>query len=445
MARTYYIDPRAGDDSRGGLEESQAIRTYERLSLSPGDTVLFRRGSVIRGVLHTCDGETGSPITYGAYGDGPAPTFLGSASASDASKWTREQPNLWRFEGEFPSEVCNLIFNGGESCGNLRWSLADLKQQGEWYFTGIGVCSEDKWAAGRGDVLYLFSESNPGEYYSDIECALWGQRKMVSGRRNIVLQDLAFRYSGVHGYQDVRVEKITIRRCEFRFIGGAVWSRPLRIRFGNAVEMWDGATDVTIEDCIFDNIYDSGVTHQGSDASDTPRRVYFRNNLFIDNGMAAYEWRGPAASDIYFEHNTCIHAGGGFSMQGETPPRQSEIYPQPMGHHVFIWRLDKPEELGPIYIRDNIFYEAPYGAAIYSIIDPVEEKKFVIDRNCYYQTTNDLLARIAGRNFRPAEFREYQAAGFDAQSLFADPKFVDAKHADYRLAPTSPCKGMGRK
>jgi hypothetical protein len=53
----------------------------------------------------------------------------------------------------------------------------------------------------------------------------------------------------------------------------------------------------------------------------------------LKNGcdLAAYECREPSR-EIYFEHKTCINAGGGFSMQGETAPRRSDRYPQPGTH-----------------------------------------------------------------------------------------------------------------
>ena len=121
-----------------------------------------------------------------------------------------------------------------------------------------------------------------------------------------------------------------IRDCDFRFIGGAVWHRERRIRFGNAIEFWDGANDITVEGCLFDNIYDSGVTHQGGETRNIPERPHFRNNLFIDCGLVAYECREPSR-EVYFEHNTCFNAGSGFSMQGESPPRESDPYPQPGG------------------------------------------------------------------------------------------------------------------
>jgi aryl-alcohol dehydrogenase-like predicted oxidoreductase len=66
-------------------------------------------------------------------------------------------------------------------------------------------------------------------------------------------------------YSSIRRKSTVFRNCDFRFIGGAVWHRGQRIRFGNAIEFWDGASDNTVEGCLFDNIYDSGVTHQGGE------------------------------------------------------------------------------------------------------------------------------------------------------------------------------------
>jgi len=448
--RTYYIDPQNGKDTNSGLSEDAPLKTHAGRTFGAGDTVLFKRGSVYRGDLAGCSGSEQGHVTYGAYGTGAKPLFLGSVSASEAGRWIEEHPSVWRYTGVFSSEVCNLIFNGGESCGHLRWRVADLKHQGEWHYTAIGFHSTPTGSSPpqrlEDGVLYLYSSRNPAEYYSSIECSLWGARRLVSGQHHIIFEDLAFANSGVHGFQDCRVDHLTICRCDFRCIGGAVWSRDRRIRFGNAVECWDGARDCTVEDCVFIDIYDAGVTHQGSDTSDVPERVYFRNNFFMHCGIGAYESRGPAAREIYFESNTCVHASGEMSMQGEPPPRQSEIHPDPMGHHVFIWRMDWPDKMGPIYIRNNIFFEAPYGAAIYSIVSPEIERNLVIDNNCYWQTTGDMLVRLNGKDYRVADWLRYRKeTGQDAHSVLADPKFVNPDASDYRLQGSTPCPAAGRK
>lgn len=428
--KTYYVDSHAGDDGRDGLDASQPIRTCRNLHLLPGDTVLFKRGSVIRGGIEACDGSELGVITYGSYGTGNKPVFMGSAPVNSEEEWREERPSVWRFQGVFPSEVCNLIFDGGEGCGHLRWQLEDLKHQGEWHYTQWGQNSDknvsDKSKREAEGALYLFSSINPGLFYKSIECALWGGRKMIGGKQYIVFENLIFANSGVHGYQESHAHHITIRNCEFKFIGGAVWSKELKIRFGNAVELWDGAQDVVVERCIFSNIYDSGVTHQGSNQSDTPERIYFRNNLFMDCGMAAYECRGPSVRAVYFEHNTCINAGGGFSLQGEVPPRQSEIYPQPMGHHVFIWRMEKPIQKESVFIRNNVFYEAPLGASLYSMIDSADEQNLVIDENTYCQTAGNLLVRMSGRIYGMDQFSLYQMeTGHDKNSIAADPYIIE--------------------
>ncbi len=429
--KIFYIDPVNGDDANDGLSSLQPIKSYVNREICGGDTVLFKRGSVIRDILYTRNGTENCPVTYGAYGDGEKPVFMGSTSVGDAGLWTEEIKFIWRFTGEIKSEVCNIIFNNGEFCGNMRWELNELGQPGEWHYTGIGKSSADEKL--DNETLYIYSPINPGLAYTSIECALWGHRLMVSGQHDIIIENISFQNSGVHGYQGFHTRNIIIRNCDFRFIGGAVWSRELKIRFGNAIEYWDGACNNLVEGCYFDNIYDSGVTHQGGETRNIPEQLYFRNNFFSNFGMSAYECREPS-QQIYFEYNTCVNAGKGFSMQAETPPRQSEIYPQPMGHHVFIWRVEPGTQPGNVYIRHNIFSEAPYGAAIYSIIDPVDERLFVINDNCYWQTTGELMMRFGGKSYLTTEFSKYQKeCGQDANSVVTKPAFMNETDGDYQL------------
>ncbi|MBN2212091.1 MAG: right-handed parallel beta-helix repeat-containing protein, partial [Sedimentisphaerales bacterium] len=459
--RTYHIDPVGGDDANDGLTPLRPLKTYATREFTGGDTVLFKRGSVFRDMLHTRNGTPKAPIVYGAYGEGEKPAFLGSVAIGYADKWVEQRPGVWRYTGVIPSEACNLVFNGGESCGNLQWKIDDLRQPGDWHYTGFG-----KQYQSGGD-LYLYSPTNPGQAYKDIECVVWGQRKIVGAERYVILDNLSFRNSGVHGYQAFNAQGIVIRNCEFRFIGGAVWHQERRIRFGNAVEFWDGGSDLTVEGCLFDNIYDSGVTHQGGGTRNIPQRIYFRNNLFVDCCLAAYECREPS-QEVYFEHNTCINSGGGFGMQGKTPPRPTDPYPQPLGYHVWAWMIDPHTQPGNVYIRHNIFYKSS-GPAICLSIDAADDGKFILDHNCYWQPTaapliyygkgaQDWAAAMkkwetaggpltdggARSSYLPAEFSRYQAqCGQDVHSRIAKPLFVDAPSGDYRQRADSPCLGMG--
>ncbi len=445
--KTYYIDPTQGSDLHDGLDPTRPRQTHAALTLVGGDTVLFQRGGVIRRPLLCQCGLPDAPITYGAYGVGDKPAFYGSVPIANPADWIEQSPGLWRYTQPLADEVCNLVFNGGESCGDLRWDVADLREAGQWHYTGIGQCLDREGnrpvPAAESHSLYLSCPDNPGRFYRQIECVFFGQRKLVSGQRHIVLENLRFQYGGVHGYQDAGVGDITIRHCDFAFIGGAVWHRQQRIRFGNAIEFWDGAEDIRVEGCTFNNIYDSGITHQGGETLHIPRRLYFRDNLFVGCGMAAYECREPS-EEVYFEYNTCIDSGGGFSPQGQPPPRQSEIYPQPMGHHIFIWRIDPGTQPGTVYIRHNLFAAAPFGAMIYSIIDPADEAHFIIDHNAYRRGGGELFMRVGGKNYSPAEFALYQREQQkDQHSLLTDLAFLDAPRGNFSLPKTSSCQAMG--
>jgi hypothetical protein len=353
-----------------------------------------------------------------------------------SDKWVEERPAIWRYADPPSSEVCNLIFNKGAACGILRWQLDDLRQPGDWHYTEFGKEQ-------GGGVLYLCSPTNPGLAYKNIECALWGHRKLVGGEHHILLENLSFQNSGVHGYQEFHARRVVLRNCDFRFIGGAVWNRDRRIRFGNAVELWDGASDVTVEGCRFDNIYDTGVTHQGGGTQHIPERLFFRNNMFTNIGLVAYESREPSR-EVYFEQNTCINAGGGFSMQGETPPRKTDPYPQPVGYHVWAWMIDPGTQAGNVYIRHNILCEST-GPAVCLSIAPADAQKFILDHNCYWKTSpGRLIEWGGGRAYLPSDFARYQAeCARDQHSRIVKPKFVDAPNGDFRQRFGSPCRDAG--
>lgn len=405
---TYYVDSRAPLHTGDGLSPQTAVTSYRALTIQPGDTVLFRRGSVFRDALHSPDGTPDALIRYGAYGEGEKPAFWGSVDLSSPDGWQETAPNVWQYALPLVRETCNLIFNHGESCGVLAWNIDLLNVQGKWHDTRIGM-TRNGGCAGDGTLL-LYSVGNPGSVYQSIECAYFDTPNLlVRANRYVVFEDLAFRYGGVHGFQAANAHDIVMTRCDFAFIGGGVWNRERRIRFGNAFELWDDCHDVTMQECTCTQVYDSCVTHQGPrDVCVPGRNLRFIGNRFEKYGMGAYEARDKVTIDGLFENNVCLDAGLGFSLQDETPPRRSEIWPQPMGHHLFIWRMPKATEGGNFIVRGNTFGAAPYGAAVYSIISPEAEAQFHFSRNRYVFSPDALAMRWGGKNYTGAQFALYQ-------------------------------------
>lgn len=413
----YYIDPVGGSANAAGTSAAQPRLTHRDLNIQPGDTVLFKRGSLIRGALGNVQGTEGNPVTYGAYGEGENPAFSGSVDVSREENWEAVpgSPNVWRCLGPLTTQVCNFVFNNAFG-GALKWEREALSARGDWWDSAFGqyeVRPEEH-------TVLLYCEENPAKAFQHIECVLVVHRNLAVMGHDIVLENLTFKNNGVHGFSGTNGKNVIARNCRFEFIGGCVWSKELRIRFGNGVEFWNSAENAVIEHCVFYDIFDSGVTHQGEHGKCLPaKNLVFRNNLFVRCGMAAYEQRDVLPLDAQFVGNVCADAGRGFSHYGTELPRSSEIWPQPMGHHIFLWRIDGPTENARFALRENVFMDAPYGAAIYSIIDRAAEAQTDVDSNTYCMRERTLLNRYFGEDFN--DFAAYvRATGKDAHSLCAD-------------------------
>ncbi len=400
---TYYIDLLHGSPDAPGTCPDCARLTYRDLNLAPGDTVLFKRGTFVRDILTRKPGAKDQPITYGAYGEGENPVFCGSVDVSDPALWKETRAHVWQYQGKLSSEVCNFIYDNGRTGATLRWDEGLLSAQGDWYDTSMGTREGGSYKTEQ--KVYIWSDGNPGEVYSHIECAVWGNRWMSGNADWTVTEDLCFYGSGVHGMAG-GADNVVIRRCSFCFIGGAVWNKQLKIRFGNAIEFWDHGENILIEDCYFNNIYDSCITHQGSGKCLPAKNLVMRGNLCINYGMGAYEGRDRMSIASAFNDNLCIHAGGGFSAFGDTKPRNSEIYPQPMGHHVFMWRIPKKTDGGYLEFARNKFYNAA-GAAMFSYIAKEAEEQMDMHDNVYWTENETLFQTMSGKYYSPAQFGEY--------------------------------------
>lgn len=400
---TYYIDFLSGNDLNSGLLPNEAKKSQSAINIAAGDTVLFKRGNVFRGGLQIVAGKDDMPVRYGAYGEGNDPVFCGSVDLSSIDCWqASERENVWFCTKDIDGDAGNFLLDG-ECVATLRWSEEELCSEGDFYDSRF-VDGEQRRRNYSKQRLLLYSIGNPAARYKSVECISYGERVLGVIRSNIIVEDICFKNSGVHALAGAG-KNVTIRRCRFENIGGCAWNSDLRIRFGNGVEFWNYAENVLVEDCVFERVYDSCVTHQGGGAELLPAMNFTcKNNIFDTYGMAALELRDVVAKGFYFNNNVCKNAGCGFAMLGEKLPRSSEIWPQPMGHHVFLWRMDKATDGGCVEIQNNDFGNAPVGAAIYSIIAPDAEAQFLINNN-KYQRNDALLIRFAGENF--TDLQEY--------------------------------------
>lgn len=417
----YYVDNACGNNEGGGRSPQQAVRDYTRLSLQPGDSLLFKRGSVYHGELVLTLGQQGAPITYGAYGEGEAPVFTGGTDVSAPEDWApTPRQNVWKCLRHTHGQVGNFVFDGDPSTAALRWTAEELGRQGD-FFDDLFVqdySGRPFTLPQREGHVYLYSEGNPATVYRRI-VAVDYRPCLCTLRDHVVLDGLCFQNNSVHALAGGGGRDVTVRNCHFENIGGCVWSHALRIRLGNAVEFWDVGEDVLVEHCTFKNIFDSCVTHQGPGDKTRPAVNFtVRHCLFENYGMAAFEYRDKVPVNAVFAGNTCLNAGVGFAVADGELPRRSEIWPQPMGHHLFLWRLEQGTQGGSILVENNVFGPAPIGAAVYSVASPEAEAQVTL-RNNRYTPNATLLIRWDGRDFHDLDTYR-RACGQDEGSVYGE-------------------------
>lgn len=429
----YYIDNALGDDQNSGTKENAPKKSYQELDIKPGDKILFHCGSVYREKLVPVSGTPEAPVTYSSYGEGEQPLFTAYFDIGKPENWVETEKNLWRCTAELPNVTCNLVFDGGEKPASFCFSKENVTAQGFFYDNYIRKAKEEEWEEKQ--QLVMYSTANPGVFYQDIKWvgANWHLAEL---KPYVNYENLAFMYSGIHALSG-RGQGNLIKNCSFRFIGGARWRVKDTIRFGNAIESWMAADDIEICHCFFDNIYDSCVTHQGSSECANAVNINIHDNLFQNYGMAAYEVRDKMPVNSSFHHNICVNAGEGFSENSVNMPRSSEIWPEPMGHHLFLWRIGDGTGRERLEIKHNLFYNAKYGAAIYARISENAQKSLDIDHNIYYTENKGILNYFYNDNYTsPQEYMK--ESGHDANSKLEKPdiaavirKWKEQRENDY--------------
>ena len=345
--KTYYISSLNGNDENDGLSPESAWRTLEKINsdgtLCENDYVLFERGSLFRDRIWLKAG-----VTYSAYGKGDKPKFYGSIDASGEESWiATERENLWLYKDLIDQklDIGNITCDGGKAWGIKV--LVDLQRMRKWQgycYNGIEGFYVDEapfdintselhsleywhdWETGK---LYLyFDRGNPGRYFNEIE--LSKKMSLVGGMsKGCVVDNLCFKYTGVHGIGLGLAEDFTVQYCEFGFIGGSIQSPAPGStgRLGNAVECFGCANGYTIHDCYSYQIYDCCYTTQwqGSKNDDvTMNNIRIYNNVAELSNTGLETWLASHAlysgNKYYFRNmemfgNYNMYMGYGWSHQ----------------------------------------------------------------------------------------------------------------------------------
>jgi hypothetical protein len=187
-ATTYYVDSAGGNDSNSGLSTQAPWKTVAKVNASTlvaGDAVLFKRGGVWNEILApTSSGAAGNPISFDAYGQGPAPVLTGYLALPSTS-WTLVSGNVWKATATASSMNYALF---GTVWGNKQTAQANVLHDRDWYFAS--------------NTLYVFSTTgNPAAYYGNVAAMLlaFGQMIYLNGNSFVNVQHFKLTYFDSYG------------------------------------------------------------------------------------------------------------------------------------------------------------------------------------------------------------------------------------------------------
>lgn len=382
----YYISSLNGDDSNDGKSPSGAWKSLEKLrsyeeNLKAGDAVFFERGSVFRqeNKVYTEHWRNYgisavSGVSYGAYGTGNKPEFYGSSFNYAENIWEPESENIWKTQ--LPLQDAGIIvFDGGSSVGIKKSSLDALSNGNEFFHdTDNGI-------------LYLYcKEGSPSEIFNDIEIGC--DRQFISfrnGVNNVNIDNLSIKYVGAHavnGYENNH--HINITGCEISFVGGSYYNSNV-VRYGNAIQFWDRCYNININNCWVHQIYDAGLTFQGSHGTQYDD-IYFENNLiqycnysiefFIKDTNGQID--DGALNSIHLNNNICQFAGYGLT-------RQREAGSVNRAAHIAAWATDVGGNVTDFQIKNNIFDISAYNITrwIFASVSGI-----TVQNNSYYMNSD---------------------------------------------------------
>ena len=326
-------------------------------------------------------------------------------------------------EEAITADVGNIIFDGGAATGTKKWSVADLREEGDF------VCTE---TAPR--QVTLRCARNPAERFRSLELALTRHIIDQGGRGCVTYEDLDLRYGAAHGIGGGSTHDIVVRQCDFLFIGGGLQHRRpdgRPVRYGNAVEFWSSARDSVVEDCRLGEVYDAALTNQGSETNVQENITYRCNRIWNSEYSFEYWNRGEASHtrDIRFAYNVCVGAGRGWGHRQR---------PDQNGRHLMFY--DNRAITTNVSVRRNLFCDA--ADSLWRLHGRDWTAALDLADNGWQQAAGPLL--LWGQDAIDADaFPAFLAArGWRREMVLTDPLPGDPGAVDFHRIPAGPARDV---
>ncbi|MCI5054861.1 MAG: right-handed parallel beta-helix repeat-containing protein [Flavobacteriales bacterium] len=134
-ATTYYFST-SGDDNHSNAQAQNQNTPWASISklnaffnnISPGDSILFKRGDVFNGMIQpNVSGTNGNPIVFGAYGNGAKPVISGF---TELTSWTNQGGGIYESNTSLNVSELNMLLIDGQNQRMGRYPNYDSPNKG---------------------------------------------------------------------------------------------------------------------------------------------------------------------------------------------------------------------------------------------------------------------------------------------------------------------------
>lgn len=466
---SYYADATLGDDEGTGeigdpWEHCPGMTGWTgATTLSPGDTVKFKRGEAWRAwVGVSASGTEGNPITFTDYGTGNLPKIMGSDLVET---WSTEGGDVWSASYDDSEDQLYQVWFY-ETDGSISWGAAvadveSLAQECDFFYDSDA------------DKLYVYAASDPDSRYTKIEASIrYGTFEVKQSY--ITVENIEFLHARAYGVrfwghvgettysdqicQDCEVHHIgyfyggTYQGFGITAIGGnnkVLRNKVYQVGRTGIYAIGDGETQAgkliegnEIFNCYY-NIIDlkNGESVDQYDVTIRYNLIYMDDDAFysgVSAGHGIYVQETNHNLEIYYNiiYNTL---GAGIAISADVV--EAEVY------NNVIYGAGTDENFAGIsgfgltgtgVIKNNIVMNSHYRPL------QITSTNTTCDYNCYYQEGEypQQISYIDGNlNETLAEHRT--ETGYDTNGMNSDPLFTDPANADFTLQVTSPCINTG--
>ncbi|NOX17129.1 MAG: T9SS type A sorting domain-containing protein [Chlorobi bacterium] len=508
-AKIFYVDAANGNDASDGLSVDSPWKTVSKLNdniaqLSPGDSVLFKRGGVWTGeriYVEEISGTSFAPILFGAYGEGDAPII--TAIEEFQHTWENDFGNLWKAADPPEENPGRLWFNGAEILrANKRSELGETfrwfydEANGDFFLYSIDDPS---------NAVFQYSVDFPmivadAEYIKIENLDLQGgwTAVYVLGSRNIIFENMkigAFAQNGIStdavGFPAVQNLRILNSRFDSFFTldySSADYYRGTGDRGCSDGVQIHSLAEGKISGCYFKNWGHASINLDGSRLAVANNKIF---NNYLTSPDIAYGGRivvdGESfGNEIY--NNQIINASVQSQLNGQSNRYHHNIFygtksppfnpPDFIEAGISVQAYDNIDVKGNTYennlmincdgpgieisgnnehnIYDNVFRNnVVYNCGIKqnNIGIEIEKNEYgetygnYFRSNLIYSSSSETVISFRGNAMNVEQFNSVSGADsyFIDNNIDGNPLFVSVSELDFHLQSGSPCIDAGIK